>query len=319
LKTVNSLSGGKTSSYIAAHYPADIDVFALVCIDDHNANAGSKTFKVDQHVRQMVNDKLQKYCSHENEFLATAEDPIIIKTMFELEQHIGREIIWVRGPGFQSSSFGKSMLPNKKHRWCTTMWKIEPIFKFLFMYHGLPVKMRIGYRADEADRADTFKDTFIYSTHCEFVYQSMGDKVPGNMKSVMLPYTSKRGTVNPDFYKGSSHPHRHRWQEIPFRIGEFPLIEAGITQNDVQRYWQDKNVTFATDSNCQFCFWKKAMQIRTNYDQNKSIILAAAVVEDMQDSTLRSDFSMREIKDIAPQLELFGHKQAGCHGGYCTS
>ena len=30
LITVNSLSGGKTSSYIAANYPADYNVFALV-------------------------------------------------------------------------------------------------------------------------------------------------------------------------------------------------------------------------------------------------------------------------------------------------
>jgi diphthamide synthase (EF-2-diphthine--ammonia ligase) len=34
--TINSLSGGKTSSYLAVHYPADIEVFAVVCIDDHN-------------------------------------------------------------------------------------------------------------------------------------------------------------------------------------------------------------------------------------------------------------------------------------------
>jgi hypothetical protein len=30
--TVNSLSGGKTSSYMAKHYPADFNVFALVRI-----------------------------------------------------------------------------------------------------------------------------------------------------------------------------------------------------------------------------------------------------------------------------------------------
>ena len=34
MKTVNSLSGGKTSSYIAIHYPADYNVFALVHSDD---------------------------------------------------------------------------------------------------------------------------------------------------------------------------------------------------------------------------------------------------------------------------------------------
>lgn len=37
MKTVNSLSGGKTSSYIAMNYPADIEIFALCCIDSHNA------------------------------------------------------------------------------------------------------------------------------------------------------------------------------------------------------------------------------------------------------------------------------------------
>ena len=35
--TVNSLSGGKTSSYLAVHYPADYDIFSLVCIDDKNS------------------------------------------------------------------------------------------------------------------------------------------------------------------------------------------------------------------------------------------------------------------------------------------
>lgn len=31
--TVNSLSGGKTSSYLAIHYPADINIFSLVTIE----------------------------------------------------------------------------------------------------------------------------------------------------------------------------------------------------------------------------------------------------------------------------------------------
>ena len=34
MKTVNSLSGGKTSSYIAVKYPADYNVFALVRTND---------------------------------------------------------------------------------------------------------------------------------------------------------------------------------------------------------------------------------------------------------------------------------------------
>ena len=31
--TVNSLSGGKTSSYLAYHYPADLEIFSLVCVN----------------------------------------------------------------------------------------------------------------------------------------------------------------------------------------------------------------------------------------------------------------------------------------------
>ena len=34
MKTVNSLSGGKTSTYIAIHYPADYNVFSLVRTND---------------------------------------------------------------------------------------------------------------------------------------------------------------------------------------------------------------------------------------------------------------------------------------------
>ncbi len=34
MKTVNSLSGGKTSSFIAVKYPADYNVFSLVRTHD---------------------------------------------------------------------------------------------------------------------------------------------------------------------------------------------------------------------------------------------------------------------------------------------
>ncbi len=96
MKTVNSLSGGKTSSYIAVHYPADLEIFALCCIDCHNAGKN-----IDKKMKQMTNDKLQKYCSDMPEFVATSEDPKILKVMFDLEQKIGREIIWLRGKGWE--------------------------------------------------------------------------------------------------------------------------------------------------------------------------------------------------------------------------
>jgi hypothetical protein len=318
--TVNSLSGGKTSSYLEANYPADLSLFALVCLDSHNGNAGSKTFKVDAHVRKVVNDKLQKYCSHQHEFLSTAEDPIIIKTMLDLEQHTGREITWLRGQSFESLVDDKGMLPNKQHRWCTTRFKIQPIFEHLLMYHTLPCKMRIGYRADEAERVNGFKDTFIYQTHSELAYAVCGDKVPLNYRTERLPYINKYGIASKDYYRGVSHPHRSRWKEVAFRVGEFPLIEDGIDQADVQRYWRDKDVPFAEDSNCQFCFWKHPQQLRKNFDAHPGIMNSAIYIEYMKEdkSTFHHSMSMLKIRDIAPQMDLFQMRGGSCQGGYCT-
>lgn len=283
MKTVNSLSGGRTSSYIAANYPADIDVFALVCIDDHNANAG----KIDKATRQIVNDKLQKYCSDQPEFLATAEDPVTIKTMLDLEQHIGREIVWVRGPGFYDIIKQKDLVPNKRHRFCTTLLKIEPIFRFLYMYHELPVKMRIGFRYDESDRAEGFRESFKFSQSCQ--------------------------------YQEKSNRWINRWVDQPFRVGEFPLIDDQIVKLDVNKYWNSYNIRFPEDSNCQFCFHKHPQQLRQNFENNPSIMFSGAIIEEMNDHTLHSDFSLLNIRKIHIQQDLFGMKGSGCHGGFCTS
>lgn len=316
--TVNSLSGGKTSSYIAANYPADVNVFALVCMDDHNANGGSTTLKVDAKIRQMVNDKLQKYCSHQREFVATAEDPIILKTMFDLEQHIGSEIIWVRGEGFNFTSFGKSMLPNQKHRWCTSMFKIKPIFELLYMYFSLPCKMRIGYRADEAHRVDTFKENYIFSDRCDFAYEWEEHSKAYKRKPIRETESWLSGYDN-----GRSLPHIHRWTETPFRVGEFPLVEDGKVQRDIQKFWQPFEeaglIDFPEDSNCQFCFWKRVQQLRKNWDRQPGIMGCAAVVEAMLESTLLAKMSLLDVRNVAPQLDLFQMDGGGCQGGYCTN
>lgn len=167
MKTVNSLSGGKTSSYIAVHYPADIEVFALCCIDCHNAGA-----TIDKRMKQMVNDRLQKYCSHYPEFVATSEDPKVLKVIFDLEQRIGREIIWLRGMGWEEMIRRKRAIPNRTKRFCTTVLKMQPIFEFLYSYHELPVRMRIGYRYDEQERALRFTENFKFAYMAEWQERS---------------------------------------------------------------------------------------------------------------------------------------------------
>ena len=79
MKTINSLSGGKTSSYVAVHYPADYNLFALVRTSDPRLKFP------DAKVRQMVSDRIGK------EFIGTLEMDEIIYTMFDLEQYIGQE------------------------------------------------------------------------------------------------------------------------------------------------------------------------------------------------------------------------------------
>ena len=88
MKTINSLSGGKTSSYIAANYPADYNVFALVTTIDKNC------LFPDQKLRQIVSDKIGR------DFIGTLEDDKIIYTMLDLEQFIGSKIDWVVGKTF---------------------------------------------------------------------------------------------------------------------------------------------------------------------------------------------------------------------------
>ena len=89
MKTINSLSGGKTSSYIAVHYPADYNVFALVRTND------IKCMFPDAKIRQIVSDKIG------TEFIGTLEEDAIIYTMLDLEQFIGKKITWLSKTTFE--------------------------------------------------------------------------------------------------------------------------------------------------------------------------------------------------------------------------
>jgi len=106
-----------------------------------------------------------------------------------------------------------------------------------------------------------------------------------------------------------SLPHIQRWTEMPFRVGEFPLVEDGKVQYDIQKFWQPfieaGLIDFAEDSNCQFCFWKRVRQLRENWDRQPGIMGCAAVVESMLESTLLAKMSLLDFKNTATQLNLF--------------
>ena len=144
MKTVTSVSGGQSSAYIAANYPSDFLVFALVCIEDRNCTPK------DKKLVQEVSDRIGR------EFIATAEDDTILHTMLDLEQYLGQRIDWVAGKPFDH--LRKNGLPNIMWRYCTELMKIKPMHKWWKDTIGEPVKMQIGFRAGEEKRAARMLD-----------------------------------------------------------------------------------------------------------------------------------------------------------------
>lgn len=272
------------------NYPADIEIFALCCIDCHNAGKN-----IDKAMKQKVNDKLQKYSSHWPEFVATSEDPKILKVMFDLEQMIGHEIVWVRGMGWEQMLTMKSAIPNMAKRFCTTILKMQPIFEHLFLYSELPVRMRIGYRFDEMERADHFDSHYKNAQSCQ--------------------------------YRPNSNTWIHRWTDTLWRVGEFPLIDDRITHYQIMKYWEHSNLDFPQDSNCLNCFWKRPEQLRKNFDTENAIMQWSKIQEDLSVRftkkhdrfyTFKDDLSLTQIERMNIQSEFVFGTGSGCQAGFCT-
>lgn len=281
MTTINSLSGGKTSSYLAANFKADVDIFAMVCIEDHNA---SGWLRHNKKLLQYANEKLEKFIPLYGEFRATAEDPIIIQTMMDLEQKIGREITWVRGVSFDILISQLNFIPNQIKSICTTKMKMEPIFEHCYLNYGSDIEMRLGIRYDEPERIADISDIFKFPYCCNLY--GMG---------------------------------RQKHKEIVWRKLLFPLDENKIMHPHITIYWNDNgDVIFADDTNCQMCFWKPEQQLRKNFDTNKQVMFWAAVQEEIIGHTFKKDVSLLEINKLGLQLDFnFGTGAENCKSGYC--
>lgn len=256
--TVNSVSGGKTSSYIAIHYPADYNIFALV-----HSNDTLLTPK-DKSIVKYASDKIGQ------EFIGTVEADQTLYILRELEQEIGKNIIWVKGVDFDDLIVKRSAVPNKMWRFCTTEMKMVPIFHWWLSNIGEIIDMRVGFRVDEMDRATKFTDTMKYRRS-----QSLfGQK-------------------------------KFSWDEIKWRIGSFPLIDDGITIADIVRYWQDKDIKFPKSSNCVGCFWKSDQELRQNWDDHTEKIAWFARQEEKMKAQFKTELSFNDIRKIHKQTDMF--------------
>lgn len=280
MKTVNSLSGGKTSSYIAANYPANYDVFSLVRIEDKNS------MFPDKKIRQEIEDRIQA------PFIGTAEDDMIVYTMLDLEQFIGRKITWVTGKTFDDITTRKDKvyLPNKVQRFCTVEMKIEPMFYWWAEHIGEPIEMRIGFRANETRRAKNMLDRCNDDGLSEF-----------------------KATF------GKHKDGRNKWEDVPYQKPSFPLIDSNIYKDTIEQFWLDKPVRFAWMNNCVGCFHKSPMLLRKMWDKhpNKLEWFAKRERESINNAQWRTDMSYDEIKQWNSQYELFDDDFNECDSGYC--
>jgi hypothetical protein len=280
MKTVNSISGGKTSAYLAKHFPADINIFSLVRIEDTD-NLWMKG--KDEKTRQLVSDKIGK------EFIGTAEMDEIIYTILDLEQFIGQKIDWISGDTFeQVIKNASNYLPNKANRFCTVKMKIEPIFDFLKNQNSIPCEMRIGYRPNEKTRA---QNMIARASEDGFEYFNT---IVGKRKS------------------------QNKWGLVPYRKAIFPLIENNITKDVIYNYWNDKPVRFAYRNNCVGCVNRNPLMISHMVEKDIDKVKWFEKQEIKTGNTFLSDASFTSILKYNLQGNLFEDEDfSSCDSGYC--
>lgn len=279
MKTINSISGGKTSAYIAKHYPADINIFSLVRIEDID-NLWMKG--KDEKTRQLISDRLQ------TEFIGTAEMDEIIYTILDLEQFIGQEIKMITGDTFEEViKRNYNYLPNKMTRYCTVEMKLKPIFNYLYKNTEMPVEMRIGFRPNEIKRA-------------EGVLARADENGIEHFETII----GKRKSQN-------------KWGKVPYRICKFPLIENNISKDTIYNYWNDKPVRFAYRNNCVGCVNRQPLMISHMASKDIDKVKWFEKQEIKTGNRFLSDVSFTQILNFGTQATFFDDDFNECDSGFC--
>ena len=276
MATVNSLSGGKTSSYMAVHYPADYNIFSLVRIEAEYCKPK------DESIVKYISDKLKL------DFIATAESDKTLYVMRDLEQLLGKEIIWVTGETFDQVCIKKKALPNLMMRFCTTEMKIRPIFDWWENNFNDKIGMNIGFRYDEKERGFDLKT---------------------NKKKPEKPFKH---------IVGKNENGTNKWAETQWRYEMYPLISGRITHPQVYSWAESTGLIFPPDSNCVGCFWKDVQQLRKNWEDEPLKMRWFSELEQKIKRRFKKEVSYENIKKIGLQQDFFFGTGSGCQAGFCT-
>ena len=295
VKTVSSVSGGKSSSYMALHFPTDYYLFAVVLTDQKEAAPKDRGL-------------LRECQKRIPGFVASREVDLTLSNMLKLEQELGKEIKWVTALDGQSSpsmvkDFAKEhaqvftyddlirfkgSLPNVRQRFCTEQLKVYAIFWYVYLYlmdnEQDLVQMNIGIRRDEPARV-----TKMYN-RCD---------------KVKFPFRCPVGAGN----KRS----KHRWKTVDWRFLRFPLYEAEVDHLDVIKYFVDRNWEYPKISNCDGCFWHSTKKLQTQAELYPERILPWwGKWEDEIGFTWKKEMSYKEVLNRQNPVEEEVLNQGGC-------
>lgn len=279
MKTVTSVSGGQSSAYIAANYPSDYLVFALVTTEDKSCQ------HPDPYLRKLVSDKIGR------EFIGTLEDDVIIETMLELEQWLQQNIHWTAGETFDHvAQSGGGWLPNKLHRYCTVEMKLRPMHRWWKETIGEPVKMQIGFRAGEERRATR-----------------------------MLERCNEDGLLEFKDVIGKHSNGNNKWATVAWQQPVFPMIDDGIHRDRVVEYWNDIPIPFAERNNCVGCFHRNPLLLRKMWDKYPEKMEWFAKQERIEGKGQwrHGDKTYDQIKKHRLQHELNFDDFSECDSGHC--
>jgi|TARA_R100000482_G_scaffold72424_2_gene27673 hypothetical protein len=286
MKTINSISGGKSSCYIAINYPADYNVFSLVRTNDKLCEYP------DKKVRQIVSDLIG--C----EFVGTTEQDNIIRVMLDLSEKV--DIQWITGKPFEEiingdwnrGKNGSHYLPNMMVRYCTTHLKMYPIFEWWKKEVNEVCEMRIGFRKGEEKR-----------------------------QKRMIEKLNDNGNEEIKIVVGKHENGNNKWGVVEWRKPTFPLIDNNVRIKDINDYWlKNKEIRFAKGyyNNCVGCFHRNPLFLNKMAQEHANKMEWFAKQEEMnKPNTFRKGITYREIINFQPQTELQFEDFNDCDTGYC--
>jgi hypothetical protein len=277
---------------MAAHFVADFDVFVAVCSEN------PKTTPKDAGLLREIRNKLSKFTQYE-EFAGSPEDANTFRVVLDLEQMIGREIIWLRGESFEELVRQKSLLPNMKRRICTSELKMQPIARFIYeATGGGKVYNRVGIRIDESRRI-----------------KSEGFRT----QTIDIPI--------------STEGKRKKWlKEYEFAEASYPLVfdDNGSLQTVkkavIYQWASESGLIFPESSNCQFCFNKSVLELLENQQSNPLIFEAGAEMEEWlskkkgRTCTMKKDLPLSRLATMqkpTQQFQLFFGGES-CESTFCS-